>query len=63
MSPNFFFAFYDVAERWQIGQDLATPDAEGMYLFHTFVVSIFCMIGVLVLQELFHIKVIDKIYL
>jgi cytochrome c oxidase subunit 2 len=56
MSLKFFFAFCDVAERWQIGiQDPATPYAEGMYLFHTFLVSIFCIIGVLVCWILYYI--------
>jgi hypothetical protein len=49
MSLKFFFAFCDVAERWRINiQDPATPYAEGMYFFHIYLVSTFCIIGILV---------------
>ena len=42
MNLHIFRSYCDVAESWQIGiQDPATPYAEGMYFFHTFLVSIF----------------------
>lgn len=48
--------YCDVAEAWQIGiQDPATPSAEGMYFFHTFLISIFCMVGILVCWILYYI--------
>ena len=55
----FFFKFKsscDVAEAWQIGiQDPATPYAEGMYSFHSFLISVFFLVGVLVCWILFYI--------
>jgi len=48
-------SYCDVAESWQIGiQDPATPYAEGMFFFHTFLVSIFCIVGVLVCWILYY---------
>jgi cytochrome c oxidase subunit 2 len=56
MNLNVLKCYCDVAESWQIGiQDPATPYAEGMYFFHTFLVSIFCIIGVLVCWILYYI--------
>ena len=49
-------SYCDTAESWQIGiQDPATPCAEGMFFFHTFLVSIFCIVGVLVCWILYYI--------
>lgn len=49
-------SFCDAAEPWQIGiQDPATPYAEGMYGFHSFLISIFFLVGVLVCWLLFYI--------
>jgi len=56
MNLHIFRSYCDVAESWQIGiQDPATPYAEGMYFFHTFLVSIFCIVGVLVCWILYYI--------
>jgi len=53
---SFFNSYCDVAEAWQIGiQDPATPYAEGMYFFHTFLVSVFCIIGVLVCWIIYYL--------
>ena len=51
-----FKSFCDVAEAWQIGiQDPATPYAEGMYSFHSFLISIFFLVVVLVCWIIFYI--------
>jgi len=51
-----YVTYCDVAENWQIGiQDPATPYAEGMYFFHSFIFSIYCIVGVLVCWMLFYI--------
>jgi cytochrome c oxidase subunit 2 len=56
MNLNVLKCYCDVAESWQIGiQDPATPYAEGMYFFFFFLVSIFCIIGVLVCWILYYI--------
>ncbi len=53
---KYIYVLLDVAESWQIGiQDPATPYAEGMYSFHTFLVVIFFFIGFLVCWLMFYI--------
>jgi len=44
-----FYTYCDAPEMWQTGlQDPATPNAEGMYSFHLFLLSVLLLVGILV---------------
>ena len=51
---NFFFAFCDAPEPWQLGlQDPATPAVEGMIFFHDYLMLFLIIIGLFVMWMLY----------
>ena len=58
ISKNFFIAFCDAAEPWQLGlQDPATPSMEGMIDFHNYLMVFIIAIGLFVLWMLYYVFV------
>jgi len=51
---NFILSYCDAPEAWQYGiQDPATPAAEGMIIFHNYLVFFMCLIGIFVYLMLY----------
>jgi len=55
---NFFFAFCDAPEPWQMGlQDPATPGVEGMIFFHDYLMLFLITIGLFVVWMLYVVAI------